>query len=155
MPLAIESACLNPSPSHSHSARLFEAAFHSASIGMALVGLDGRWLRVNQALCEIVGYPEEELLTKTFQGITHPEDLHADLALMDRLLDREIMQLALEKRYIHKDGRFVWIQLSAALARDESGAPEVLVCQIQDITPRKLAELAAKRSLEEKETLLA
>lgn len=122
---------------------------------MALVGLDGRWLRVNQAICNIVGYPEAELLTKTFQDITHPDDLPADLDCTKRLLAGELPQYAMEKRYFHKGGHVVWILLSVALARDESGAPEVFVAQMQDITRRKETEFALEASLAESKRLLA
>ncbi len=121
---------------------LLEAAFHSASIGTALVGLDGTWLRVNQALCEIVGYAEEELLKLTFQDITHPDDLAGDVALVQQLLRGESSHYELEKRYLHKDGRIVWINLSATLTRTPEGEPWVFLSQIQDITARKRAEKA-------------
>jgi PAS domain S-box-containing protein len=121
---------------------LLEAAFHSASIGTALVGLDGTWLRVNQAICRIVGYSEEELLKLTFQDITHPDDLAGDVALVEQLLRGEASHYELEKRYLHKDGRIVWIHLSATLTRTPAGEPWVFLSQIQDITARKRAEKA-------------
>lgn len=133
---------------------LFEAAFHSASIGMALVGLDGSWLRVNEAVCRIVGYTQEELLKLTFQDITHPDDLATDVALVEKLLHGEIARYELEKRYLHKDGNIVWINLSAALAWTTGGHPWLFVSQIQDITARKEAELALRESLLEKEQLV-
>lgn len=109
---------------------------------MALVGLDGTWLRVNPALCGIVGYSAEELLKLTFQDITHPEDLAVDVAHLERLLRGEATQYEMEKRYLHKEGRIVWIHLSAALARTPAGEPWMFVSQIQDITARKRAEKA-------------
>jgi len=118
----------------------FRSAFDFAAIGMALVAPDGRWLRVNQSICRIVGYAEEELLARDFQSITHPEDLDTDLALARQLLDGSLPYYHLEKRYIHKDGRAVWILLSVSLVRDSRGGPLYFIAQIQDITERKEGE---------------
>ena len=128
------------------SEQRFRSSFRDASIGMALVGLDGRWLRVNRVLSEIVGYAEEELLRKTFQDITHPDDLEADLSHMRRLIDGEIQTYGLEKRYLHKEGREVWILLNVSLVRDASGEPLYFISQIQDITSRRRAEEALRKS---------
>ena len=83
----------------------FRLAFEFAAIGMAIVGPDGHWLRVNQALCQIVGYSAEELLHIDFQTITHPEDLAPDLASMRKMLDGSISYFQIEKRYFHKLGQ--------------------------------------------------
>jgi diguanylate cyclase (GGDEF)-like protein/PAS domain S-box-containing protein len=106
---------------------------------MALVGTDGRWLQVNRSLCEIVGYSEEELLAKTFQDITHPDDLEADLGYVRKLLSDEIRAYQMEKRYFHKLGHVVWVLLSVSLVRDIRGHPLYFISQIQDITERKRA----------------
>jgi PAS domain S-box-containing protein len=119
----------------------FRGAFDAAAIGMGLLSLDGRWLKVNAKLCEIVGYTFEEMLTMSFQDITHPDDLEADLALSRRLLVGVFPSYQMEKRYIHKDGRTVWIHLSVSLVRDADGAPAYSVAQILDITDRKAVEL--------------
>jgi PAS domain S-box-containing protein len=124
------------------SGEQFRTAFDFAAIGMALVGLDGRFLRVNAALCELTGYPEPELLTRTFQDITHPDDLEADLAHLGHLLAGDIRAYEMEKRYIHKTGDVVWGHLSVALVRDQHGSPLHFVSQIEDISARKAAELA-------------
>ncbi|ARV59818.1 hypothetical protein BZZ01_15335 [Nostocales cyanobacterium HT-58-2] len=118
----------------------FRAAFENAAIGMALVAPDGRWLRVNRSLCEIVGYSEAELLATTFQAITHPDDLDTDLDYVRQLLNDEIRYCELEKRYLHKLGHIVWILLSVSLVRDTEGKPLYFIGQIQDITKRKQAE---------------
>ena len=118
----------------------FANAFEYAAIGMALVAPEGRWLVVNQALCELVGYPAEELLTKTFQDITHPNDLETDLAYVRQVLAAEIRSYRLEKRYFHKLGYTVWVLLSVSLVRDAHGQPLYFISQIQDITDRKRAE---------------
>jgi PAS domain S-box-containing protein len=118
----------------------FKKAFDEAPIGMALVATDGRWLQVNQALCQIVGYTEQELLSTNFQSITHMDDLQADLALARQLLNGEIPSYQMEKRYIHKLGHVVWIQLTGSVVRDVNNAPLYCIGQIQDITERKQAE---------------
>jgi PAS domain S-box-containing protein len=123
----------------------FRTAFESAAIGMGLVALDGRWLRVNQSLCQIVGYPAEELLARDFQSITHPDDLAANLDLLRQMLDGSIPCYHMEKRYIHKQGRVVWVFLSVALVRSTRGAPLHAIVQIQDITERKEAERSLLR----------
>ena len=118
----------------------FRNAFEHASIGMAIVALDGRWTRVNIALCEIVGYTEAELLTTDFQRITEPEDLDSELAAMRRLVSAEVRCYHLPKRFFHKAGHVVWAMLSASLVRDERGRPLYFIAQIQDITQRKQSE---------------
>ena len=128
------------------SEQRFRDAFEAAAIGMALVALDGRWLRVNWALCQAVGYSEAELLTRTFQEITHPDDLDADLSQVKRLLDGQITSYQMEKRYFHKDGSTVWVLLSVSLARNEHGEPRYFVAQVQDVTQHKLSEAALKDS---------
>ena len=115
-------------------------AFEHAAIGMALVGLDGRFLQVNAALCTLIGYSAPELLTRTFQGITHPDDLEVHRGQVDRLQAGEINGFQLEKRYLHKNGRVVWARLSASLVRDERGSPVHVIAMIEDVTARKQAE---------------
>jgi PAS domain S-box-containing protein len=124
----------------------FRSAFDDAAVGMALVGLDGAWLQVNPAVCEIVGYAEEDLLRTTFQAITYPDDLEVDLAHVGRLLAGHIRSYQLEKRYVHKLGYIVWVLLSVSLVRDSQGAPLYFISQIQDITQRKRAEAALRES---------
>ena len=122
------------------SEQRFASSFRDAAIGMALVGLDGRWLQVNPAMCKMLGYPEEGLLGKTFQDVTHPDDLNADLEHMRRTLVGEIDTYGMEKRYVHREGRVVWGLLSASLVRDDEGEPLYFIAQIQDITGRRRAE---------------
>src|SRR4051794_968252 len=120
--------------------QLFRTAFENAPIGMALVGLDGRFKRVNRALCEIVGYDEAAMLARTFQDITHPDDLDADVGRLDALIAGEITSYTMEKRYIRPTGDAVWTELHVSLACDKDGAPMHLVSQIRDITSQKAAE---------------
>jgi len=118
---------------------LFQNAFEHAAIGIALVAPDGSWLRVNRSVCEITGYSEAELLQRTFQDITHPDDLERDLANANKLLAGEIETYQTEKRYFHKNGSVVWVLLSVSLFR-EDGQPRFFISQIQDITRRKESE---------------
>jgi diguanylate cyclase (GGDEF)-like protein/PAS domain S-box-containing protein len=118
----------------------FRRSFDDAAIGMALVGTDGRFLRTNRSLCDMLGYREVELLGKTFQDITHPDDLDADLDQVRRMLDGEIRTYQMEKRYFHKEGQVVWVLLSVSLVHDEEGEPLYFVSQIQDISERKVLE---------------
>lgn len=127
----------------------FSNAFIEAEIGMALVALDGRWLQVNRALCEIVGYSEDELTATNFQVITHPDDLEADMALAHRLLSGEIPNYRMEKRYLHKEGHVVWILLVQSLVRDTQGTPLYFIAQIKNITERKKTEEALRESEEQ------
>ena len=118
----------------------FRSIFEQAAVGIAQVAPDGRWLRLNQRLCDIVGYTREGLLTKSFQDITHPDDLENDAANLRRMLVNEIQTYATEKRYIRKDGSSVWVNLTLSLVREPTGAPRCFVSVIEDITKRKRAE---------------
>lgn len=128
------------------SEQRFEGAFRCAGIGIALVAPDGRWLQVNPAMCFIVGYTEAELVTKTFQEITHPEDVDADLASTRRLLLGKTSMYQMEKRYFHKDGHVVYVHLSVSLVRDDGGAPLYFVSQVQDISARKAVQATLAQS---------
>jgi two-component system sensor histidine kinase/response regulator len=127
----------------------FSNAFEYAAIGMALVSLNGRWLKVNQALCDSIGYSAEELNGKTFQDITHPDDLEADLANVRQLLDGEISSYKMEKRYFHKEGRVVWVLLGVSLLRDKQNKPLYFISQIEDISEIKQA-MTRQQELTEK-----
>ena len=124
----------------------FRATFEQAAVGMAQVDLDGVWLRVNGKLCEIVGYTAQELQNLTFQDITHPDDLEADLGYVGQLLAGEIETYCIEKRYLRKDGSIVWIDLTVSLVRGASGDPQYLVSVIEDISERKRTEEALNQS---------
>ncbi|VTR92980.1 pas domain-containing protein : PAS domain S-box OS=Methanobacterium sp. Maddingley MBC34 GN=B655_1763 PE=4 SV=1: MASE1: PAS_3: PAS_4: PAS_8: PAS_4: PAS_4: PAS_9: HisKA_2: HATPase_c [Gemmata massiliana] len=132
----------------------FRSAFDSAPIGVALVSPDGRWLKVNQSVCALVGYSEAELLTIDFQTITHPDDLGADLALVEQVLRGELPSYQMEKRYFHKTGHVIDVLLSVSLVRDARGQPLYFISQIQDITERKRAEVRLLASVHEKEVML-
>ena len=115
----------------------FRGAFESAAVGMALVAPDGRWLQVNRFLCRMVGYAADELLATDFQSITHPDDLEMDVGYVGRVLDGSLSNYDLEKRYIHKEGRILWVLLSVSLVRDAAARPLYLVGLIQDITEQR------------------
>jgi len=117
----------------------FAGAFSSAALGMALVSLEGRWLDVNDSLCGILGYTRAELLLIDFQTLTHPDDLHADLALLGDLLAGRREHYHMEKRYLGKAGNLVWGRLSVSLVRTENGEPLHFVSQIQDVTAQRLS----------------
>ena len=124
----------------------FRLTIDEAPIGMALVALDGHFVRVNRVLCEIIGYSSDELTGLTFQAITHPDDLDADLALAGQLARGDIPRYQLEKRYIRKDNTIVNILLTRSILRGRDGAPLYYIAQIEDITARKRAEEALQRS---------
>ncbi|MCE5182441.1 MAG: diguanylate cyclase [Betaproteobacteria bacterium] len=115
----------------------FRSTFDAAAIGMALVNREGRFMQVNDSLCRIVGYTQTELQQKTFQDITHPDDLEADLALLKELTAGTRASYQMEKRYFHKEGSIIWILLSGSAVRNSAGEILYFVAQIQDITERK------------------
>lgn len=143
-----------PAARAAHNLNLFRGAFDHAAIGMALVALDGGFLRVNRALCRLVGWTEEELLGADFQSITHPDDFDVDLTHVRRLLAGEEEMYQLEKRCVHKEGRPVWVLLSVSLVRGEQGEPLHFVAQLQDVTDRKRAEQSLRAANARFEALL-
>ncbi|MHB1947726.1 MAG: putative bifunctional diguanylate cyclase/phosphodiesterase [Gammaproteobacteria bacterium] len=118
----------------------FRSAFSYASIGMALVSLEGRWVKINKSFCNLLGYTEEELVKIDFQTLTHPDDLETDLKFIKQLLERKLNTYQMEKRYFHKDGHIVWVMLSVSLVRDDHGIPLYFISQVQDIQKQKEAE---------------
>jgi PAS domain S-box-containing protein len=139
-----------PSPDQRReSEERFRQVFDHAVIGMALVAPDRSWMRMNQALRDLLGYTEDELLATTFEGITHPDDLAHTVATRGELLDGARSTLQLEKRYRHKQGHYIWTLVSVALVRDASGQPVHFVTQILDVTKRRHAEQALRDSEEQ------
>jgi len=127
------------------SEQRFRSALRFSAIGMALLAPDGRWLEVNQALCKIVGYSEEELLATDFQSITHPDDLAANLAQVRRMLAHEIETFQLEMRYVRKTGGLVWVLLSVSQVWRSTGEPQYFIAQVQDFTERRRHEEKIRR----------
>jgi PAS domain S-box-containing protein len=128
------------------SEQRFRLAMNNAPIGMALVGLDGRFIEVNDSLCDLLGRPRDELLSLTFQDITHVEDLETDLDNASQLLAGEIHHYEMEKRYLHPSGTDVWALLSGSLVRGDDGEPLYFIAQIVDIGTRRRALLALERA---------
>lgn len=133
----------------------FRLTFEQAAVGMAHVALDGTWLRVNQRLCEMVGYSIEELSKLTFQDITHPDDLETDLAYVRQVLAGEIRTYSMEKRYFRKDGHILWINLTVSLVHKADGAPDYFIAVIEDIGARKKIEQQLQQSSRALRTLSA
>ncbi len=127
------------------------ATFDKAAVGIAHVGLDGRWLRFNDAMCTITGYSREELGAKTFLDITHPDDVDADWSAARRLRNGEIETYFREKRYIRQDGTAVWTHLTVSLQRDAQGRPQNFISIVQDIQSRKEAQAQMLRLAEDLE----
>jgi PAS domain S-box-containing protein len=134
----------------------FRATFNQAAVGIAHIGLDGKWLLVNQRLCDIVGYTHEELKLLTFQDITHRDDLDADLEYVRQMLASEIQKYSIEKRYLHKNGSYIWINLTVSLVRitelldsNGLGEPKYFISALADISDRKRAEQSLRESEEQ------
>ncbi len=119
------------------SEQQFASAFEYAAIGVALVSPDGRWLKVNRALCRMLGYSETEMLARTVQDITHPDDLDSDLERARRLLAGDDDSYQVEKRYFHRRGHLVWVLLNVSIVRDHDGKPVHFISQVQDITEKR------------------
>ncbi len=126
------------------SERRFRVSVEHAPNGQATVDLDGRWLMVNQSLCKMLGYSEQELMSKTFQDITHPDDLERDLRHVGDLLHGRAVSYRMEKRYLSKTEQVIHVQLDVALLRSPEGAPLHFIVQVQDITSRINAEKATE-----------
>ena len=124
----------------------FRRIFEDASVGMTLVGADKKFLHVNRAFCELVGYSPEELKALTFRDITHPEDLALNISLGQRLEDGKSFQM--EKRYCHKDGSVVWANATVSPFRDEKGAMVRSLGIIENITEQKKVEAGIRESEE-------
>ncbi|OUL25211.1 hypothetical protein BV378_16765 [Nostoc sp. RF31YmG] len=131
----------------------FRAIFNSAAVGIAQVDTDGRWLLVNQKLCDIVGYTSEELQSRTFQDITYPDDLDPDLEYVHRILAGEIQTYSMDKRYIRKNSSLVWINLTGSLVREPNGKPKYFIAVIQDINERKRSQDIQLKMQERLQTL--
>lgn len=123
------------------SEELFRMTFEAAAVGMAHVSPEGRWLRVNEAFCEISGYARAELMGGSPRDLSPPEDLETGEERVRRLLDGRSGSYSEERRYVRKDGSRVWVDLSVSLVSTSSGAPDYLACVAEDVTARKLAEL--------------
>ena len=132
----------------------YRGIFEQAAVGAARVNLDGSWLEVNGKLCELLGYSEEELLVKTFQNITHPEDLETDLHYLNQLINDEIKTYSMEKRYFTKSGETIWVNLTVSLVRKTDKEPDYFISIIEDIRSQKKFQERIKASEEKLRLLL-
>ena len=130
------------------SERRFRRTFELAGSGVAHIAMDRRFLRVNRRLCEILGYPQDELLRLTGRQISHPDDLDVINAQRPRLYAGEIDSVRVEKRYLRKDGSIVWVSFTMVVERDAAGKPQYEIAFFDDITARKQAEAALRESEE-------
>ncbi|WP_171054647.1 PAS domain-containing sensor histidine kinase [Roseovarius arcticus] len=127
------------------SVEQFRSAFDNATVGKAIVGLDGQWLGANRALCDLLGYSEEELLKTNFQSLTHPDDLDSGLIKLDHLKEGNARSYQTEKRYIRSNGAVMWGLLSVGIVKDADGMPDHFISQIVDVTEqRRLNELRSE-----------
>jgi PAS domain S-box-containing protein len=127
------------------SERRYRALFEQAPVGLAQAAPDGRWLEVNKKLCKLSGYSRDELLSLTYLDLTSREELEDSVERAGRLLRGEICTYTVERRYIRKDGRLIWVQLSVSLVRRASGEPEYLACTAEDITDASLGSSCPTR----------
>lgn len=127
----------------------FQTIFDQAGVGMEICTLEGRFFRVNQKFCDLVGYSRSELVELTFQDITHPDYLSRSLTLKRQVLAGEIPSYNLEERYVRSDGSFVWVNMMLSLMRDQTtGEPKYFIGVVEDISARKQAEVALRESEE-------
>ena len=124
----------------------FRNTFDRAAVGVAHVSPQGKFIEVNQSLCDILGYDRNTLVELTFQEITHADDLNVDLHLLKQTVQGQISNYLIEKRYIKSDGSIVWANLTVSLVRDSLERPEYFISVVEDISDRKNAELALKES---------
>lgn len=147
--MAMAMHALRVEKSHiTQSENRFRNAMEYSAIGMALVSPQGKWLQVNKSLCNLLGYDADYLKSLTFQEITYAEDLSKDLALLEQLLQGEIPNYQMEKRYLCRNGEVVWALLAVSLVRDEQQAPLYIIAQIEDISELKHTEITNKRLTE-------
>src|SRR5262249_32262187 len=123
----------------------FRATFENAAVGIAHLAPDLRWIRANEALCRILGYTVDELVSRSLQDITHPDDLAADLAQIEQMRDGKIDRYDMDKRYLRKDGAMVWARLTVGCVRTNDGAIDYFVSVVEDISARKHAEELLRR----------
>ncbi|BDY05738.1 EAL domain-containing protein [Ferrimonas sp. YFM] len=132
----------------------YQAIFHQAAVGIARIAPEGRWLEVNEKMCQILGYSEQELLHLSFSDVTHPGDLDVNLRLLKQALDGHTQSYTMDKRYIHKSGSIVWVSLNASLVRGADGKPKYFAVVIQDITElRRIREDLQRKEAHYRQTL--
>jgi diguanylate cyclase (GGDEF)-like protein/PAS domain S-box-containing protein len=128
------------------SSQEFQTTFNLAAVGIAHVGLDGQWLRVNRQMCDMLGYTREELLATTFRAVSYPEDLDQDDLLLQEALEGKRSAYMLEKRYVRKDGSLTWAHLAVSLLRDQAGHPKYFISVVSDLNAQKTATAELEQS---------
>ncbi|HET6245331.1 MAG: PAS domain S-box protein [Bacteroidetes bacterium] len=118
----------------------FKAIYNVAAVGIARVSLTGKFIQVNQRLCDIFGYTDIELYAKTFQEFTYSRDLQKSILFLKKLLSKKIEKFTQEKRYIHKNGSIIFVNLTVSVVKDEDGNPDYFVSVFEDISERKSSE---------------
>jgi diguanylate cyclase (GGDEF)-like protein/PAS domain S-box-containing protein len=129
-----------------HSEAMFRATFEQAAVGMAFVDLQGRVLRVNQRLCDLLGYTREEALKLNPRAVTYPEDLAPSVALYEQFMASGAKAYRIDKRYMRKDGAPLWVTLTVSMLYDASGQERHCLAVVEDLTQRKTAEIALQES---------
>ncbi|UUZ86445.1 PAS domain S-box protein [Paenibacillus sp. P26] len=128
---------------------VYEHVYQHAPMGIAILSLDRRWVEVNPAICKMFGYSMEELSMRTTFDITYPDDMYLTDALVQELLNGEIENFEVEKRFVHKEGHVVWTSIHVSLLRDPAnGEPRNMIVQIIDITNNKATEQKLIESVE-------
>lgn len=132
------------------SKELFQNIVDNAPIGIATVSIDGHFIQVNSSLCKITGYNQEELTKLTYQELTYPEDLSTNFAKVQHLLEGKASSYQIEKRYVRKDGKVIWVQVTRSLLRNQlTGTPLYFIAQVEDISERKTVTEKLQKSMEE------
>jgi len=132
----------------------FQTVFDHLAVGSSITAPDGRWLRVNSALTELLGYDESELVGRTFQSLTHPDDLGTNRELLRRAVSGEIDRYRMEKRFVHARGHVIWVQLTTSVVRAEDGTARYFVSQYEDLTERRAAQARLGESEERYRTVV-
>lgn len=129
----------------------FRSTFEQAAVGITHADLSGKFIRVNQKLCDILGYTREELLQRRFQEITYPDDLQSDVKKVCDLLAGKIENFSMEKRYVCKNGSVIWVEITVSFVRQANGEPEYFLGVVQEISQRKQAETQLHLRAQEQE----
>ncbi len=126
----------------------FRSAFENSNVGISIVGLNGQWLKINKKMCEIVGYSQKELIEHKFKTITYKDDIEKSVSLAKKMIKNKIQKAQLEKRYIHKTGKIIWVLLSITLVLNDKKEPQYFLTITEDITQTKKTMLDLKKTKE-------
>ncbi len=132
----------------------FESAFEQAAVGMTHTSLEGKWLRVNQKFCDMLGFTADELLNKPFQDLTHPDDMENSLDAANQLIQNPNRHMSINKRYFTKKGAIIWVKITVSVVRNEEGKAQYFSSVFEDITEKRTAEEKLKQNEERFQTLI-